>query len=235
MEPLNHQLMGYDRAVSMFSPDGRLLQVEYAKKTVKQGSTAVGIACQNGVVLIAEKKLPSSLIVAESVEKIFEIDGHVGVTFAGITSDARVLIERAQVKSQSQKITYDSPVDVLTIVKDIADLKQYTTQSGGIRPFGVSLIIAGSDSTGNSVYVTDPTGIYFKFKAAAIGEHDSKVEEYLQKNYTDSITVADALKLGVAALKSVVEEPLTAETVEAVIVDPNFRRVSKQDIQKLLK
>lgn len=234
MEPLNHQLMGYDRAVSMFSPDGRLLQVEYAKKTVKQGSTALGIVCKDGVVLIAEKKLPSSLIVSESVEKIFEIDKHIGVTFAGITSDARVLIERAQVKSQSHNMTYDSPVDTLTIVKDIADLKQYTTQSGGIRPFGVSLIIAGVNDH-NKVYVTDPTGIYFQYKAVAIGENDAKVEEYLEKNFKEDMSVQDGLKLGVAALKSASEETLTSDTVEAVVVGKTFDRVDKSEIQKLLK
>ena len=234
MEPLNHQLMGYDRAVSMFSPDGRLLQVEYAKKTVKQGSTAIGIACKDGVVLIAEKKLPSKLIVSSSVEKIFEIDSHVGVTFAGITSDARVLIERAQVKAQNHRVTYDSSVDTLTIVKDIADLKQYTTQSGGIRPFGVSLIIAGVDDQ-NKVYVTDPTGIYFQYKAVAIGENDAKVEEYLEKNFKEDMSVQDGLKLGVAALKSASEETLTSDTVEAVVVGKTFDRVDKSEIQKLLK
>jgi proteasome alpha subunit len=117
MEPLNHQMMGYDRAVSMFSPDGRLLQVEYAKKTVKQGSTALAIVCSDGVVIIAEKKLPSKLVIPESVEKIFEIDGHIAVTFAGITSDARVLVERSQVKAQQHRITYESSIDAISVVK----------------------------------------------------------------------------------------------------------------------
>lgn len=227
--------MGYDRAVSMFSPDGRLLQVEYAKKTVKQGSTAIGLVCSNGIVLIAEKKLPSKLIIPESVEKIFEIDSHIGVTFAGITSDARVLIERAQVKSQNNNITYDSPVDVLSIVKDIADLKQYTTQSGGIRPFGTSLIVAGVDTTGPKMFMTDPTGIYFQFKAAAIGENDTKVEEILEKEYKDTLTVEQGLKLGVTALKNASDEPLDAERIEAVVIEKEFTKIPSADIAKLLK
>jgi proteasome alpha subunit len=237
MEPLNHQMMGYDRAVSMFSPDGRLLQVEYAKKTVKQGSTALAIVCSDGVVIIAEKKLPSKLVIPESVEKIFEIDGHIAVTFAGITSDARVLVERSQVKAQQHRITYESSIDAISVVKDIADLKQYTTQSGGIRPFGVSLVIAGVDTDGAKVYVTDPTGIYFQCKAIAIGENDTKVEEILVKEYKESITITEALKLGIKALKSSSEEGISAERVEAAYIkseDKKFVRVSKSEIAKLV-
>src|SRR3990172_8648848 len=124
-----HQLMGYDRAITMFSPDGRLLQVEYAKKTVRQGSTAIGLVCKDGVVLITDKRIVDTLVVAESVEKIYQIDDHIGATASGILSDARVLIERAQLKAQQHRITYDSAIDTLTIVKDICDLKQVCTQS----------------------------------------------------------------------------------------------------------
>ena len=145
VEPMPHQLMGYDRAITMFSPDGRLLQVEYAKKTVRQGSTAVGMVCSDGVLFVTDKRIVDSLIVPESVEKIWQIDDHMGATASGILSDARVLIERAQLKAQQHRVTYDSPVDVITIVKDIANLKQICTQSGGLRPFGVSVLVAGID------------------------------------------------------------------------------------------
>src|SRR3990167_7325860 len=119
MQPMPHQLMGYDRAITMFSPDGRLLQVEYAKKTVKQGSTAIGIVCSDGVLLITDKRIIEKLIVADSVEKIFEIDSHIASAAAGIISDARVLLERAQLKAQQHKVTYDTDIDTLSIVKDI--------------------------------------------------------------------------------------------------------------------
>ncbi len=142
VEPMPHQLMGYDRAITMFSPDGRLLQVEYAKKTVRQGSTAIGVVCSDGVLLVTDKRIVDNLIVTESVEKIWQIDDHIGATASGILSDARVLIERAQLKAQQHKVTYDTAVDVITIVKDIANLKQICTQSGGLRPFGVSVLIA---------------------------------------------------------------------------------------------
>ena len=132
-QPMPHQLMGYDRAITMFSPDGRLLQVEYAKKTVSQGSTAIGVACKDGVVLLADKRIVDSLIIPESVEKIFEIDEHIAATASGILSDARVLVERARVKAQQHRVTFDSPIDTLSIVKSTSSLSQVTTQSAGWR------------------------------------------------------------------------------------------------------
>ncbi|MCF7867015.1 proteasome subunit alpha, partial [Candidatus Woesearchaeota archaeon] len=148
MEPIQHQMMGYDRAITMFSPDGRLLQVEYAKRTVRLGNTAIGIVCKDGIILVTDKRLVDKLVVPDAIEKIFKIDDHMMSTAAGILSDARVLVERAQVKAQQHKVEYDSPVDNIVIVKDLCNLMQYTTQSGGLRPFGVSLLIAGIDETG---------------------------------------------------------------------------------------
>src|SRR3989344_5766717 len=173
MQPVSHQVMGYDRAITMFSPDGRLLQVEYAKKTVKQGSTAIGIVCKDGVVLVTDKRIIDPLVVSESVEKIFKIDDHMGATAAGILSDARVLIDRAQLLAQQHRVTYDSPIEVLNVVKHISDIKQICTQSGGLRPFGVSLLVIGVDDKGPSLFETDTTGIYFQYHAAVIGEGET--------------------------------------------------------------
>jgi len=170
MQPMNHQMMGYDRAITMFSPDGRLLQVEYAKKTVKQGSTAMGIVCSDGVLLVTDKRIVDPLVVSEAVEKIFQIDAHVGATASGILSDARVLVERAQVKAQQHRVTYDSPIDILSIVKNMCDLKQICTQSGGLRPFGVSVLVAGIDQNGiPKLFETDPTGTFWEYYAVTIG------------------------------------------------------------------
>src|SRR3989338_8237038 len=164
-QPMPHQLMGYDRAITMFSPDGRLLQVEYAKKTVRQGSTAIGMVCADGILFVTDKRIVEKLIIPESVEKIFKIDDHMGATASGILSDARVLIERAQLRAQQHRVTYDSQIDVSTIVKDICALKQICTQSGGLRPFGVSMIIGGIDVDGPKLFETDTTGIFFPFRA----------------------------------------------------------------------
>ncbi len=233
-----HQMMGYDRAITMFSPDGRLLQVEYAKKTVGQGSTAIGLQCKDGVLLVADKRITEILIVPDSVEKLFKIDEHLGAAASGILSDARVLIERAQVKAQQHRVTYDSPVDTLSIVKDICSLKQICTQSGGLRPFGVALLIVGVDAQGPKLYETDPTGIYFQFKATAIGEGDAKVKELLEKEYKDSLTIEDGLKLGLKALFRVANKELNSERVEAAYVnvkDRRFEQVSKEKIDKVLR
>src|SRR3989344_537711 len=138
MQQLSHQAMGYDRASTMFSPDGRLLQVEYAKKTVKQGTNTLGIVCKDGVVLVADKRIVERLVVPESVEKIFQIDSHIAAAASGIVSDGRILVERSQVVAQQHRVTFGSPIDVLSIVRDICNIKQNFTQYGGARPFGVS-------------------------------------------------------------------------------------------------
>src|SRR3989344_3481058 len=157
MEPseMSHQAMGYDRASIVFSPDGRLLQVEYAKKTVRQGTTAIGIVCKDGAVLVADKRIAEKLIVSSSVEKVFQVDDHIGATASGIISDGRILIEKSQVLAQQHRVTYDSPIEVESLVKNICNLKQVYTQAGGARPFGVALMFIGVND-GAQLFVTDP-------------------------------------------------------------------------------
>ena len=235
MQPMPHQLMGYDRAITMFSPDGRLLQVEYAKKTVKQGSTAIGMTCKDGVLLVTDKRIVDSLIVPEAVEKIFQVDDHIITTASGILSDARVLIERAQLKAQQNRVTYDSPVEILSIVKDVCDLKQICTQSGGLRPFGVSLLIAGVDDT-PKLYETDPTGIYFRYKATVIGEGETKINEILHKEYKESLSIEQGLKLAVKALKLAVDENFNVDRLDIAYIttkDKKLTKLSREETKKV--
>lgn len=237
VQPLQHQMMGYDRAITMFSPDGRLLQVEYAKKTVRQGSTAIGMVCKDGVLLLTDKRIVDKLIVAESVEKIWQVDDHIALTGAGILSDARILVERAQLKAQEHKVTYDSPIDVLTIVRDIANLKQMCTQSGGLRPFGVSLLIAGADEAGLKLFETDPTGIYFQYKATAIGEGEIDVKNILAKEYKETLTLEEGMKLALSALKKTITDGFEAERIDCVFVTADkkvYQKVSRDKIAKVL-
>src|SRR3989344_7736588 len=202
MQPtLNHQMMGYDRSSTMFSPDGRLLQVEYAKKSVRQGTTSVGIVCKDGVLLLADKRILEKLMVGESIEKVFKVDDHIGASVTGLLMDGRILVERAQLIAQQHGVTYDSPIDLLSLVKDIANLKQAYTQFGGARPFGVSILFAGVDDEEAKLYVTDVTGMYFQYKATAVGESEVQVKEILEKEYNENITMEDAMKLGISALK----------------------------------
>lgn len=234
-QPMPHQLMGYDRAITMFSPDGRLLQVEYAKKTVRQGSTAIGIVCRDGVLLITDKRIVDALVVPEAVEKVFEIDEHISATASGILSDARVLVERAQLRAQQHRVTYDSPVDVLSIVKDIANLKQICTQSGGLRPFGVSLLIAGIDESGVKLFETDPTGIFFQYKATVIGEGETEIEELLRSEYRDDITLQEGIKLGLKGLSAFLGKDFSIERIDGAyitVAERKFTRLRRSDIEK---
>lgn len=236
---MQHQMMGYDRAITMFSPDGRLLQVEYAKKTVRQGSTAIGLVCTDGIVLVADKRIVDKLIVPESVEKIFEIDSHIAATAAGILSDARVLIERSQLKAQQHRVTYDAPIDVLSIVKDVGSLCQITTQSGGFRPFGVSLLIAGVDQDGKAkLFETDPTGIFFQFKATVIGEAEPEIEEILAKEYSEKMTMEEGIKLALQVLSKVLDKNFNVERVDAAIIPISTRvieTVGRERLEKVLR
>ncbi len=234
----SHQLMGYDRAITLFSPEGRLLQVEYAKKTVRQGSTAIGVVCKDGVLLVSDKRILEKLMVPEAMKKIWQIDEHIGATAAGILSDARVLIERAQLKAQQHKVIYDSPIDVSSIVKDICDLKQICTQSGGLRPFGVSILVAGVDQNGPKLFETDPTGIFFQFKATAIGEGETEVVDILNKKYRDNITIEEALRLCIWALARVVPDKINVDRIDSAYIkldEKQFKRFSREKIEKVLK
>ena len=238
MQPMPHQLMGYDRAITMFSPDGRLLQVEYAKKTVRQGSAAIGMVCSDGVILVTDKRIVDKLVVAEAIEKIWKLDDHMGATAAGIVSDARVLIERAQLKAQQHRVTYDTPIDVLTIVKDICSLKQICTQSGGLRPFGVSILVAGIDAGGPRLFETDPTVIYFEYKATAIGEAEPEIEEILNKNYREDMTTEEGLKLAISALVTVLDKKFNVDRIDASVIlteDQTYKKVDKAKVEKVLK
>jgi len=219
----------------MFSPDGRLLQVEYAKKTVKQGTVAIGLVCKDGALLVADKRVLEKFIVPKSIEKVFQIDDHIAASASGILSDGRVLIERAQLLAQQHRVTYGSSVDIQSLVKDICNLKQMYTQIGGARPFGVSLLFIGVD-TMPRLFVTDVTGIFFEYKATAIGEFENEIKEILAKEYNDNLTINDGLKLAVRALKRVLVKDFSIERVDGAYItnDKKFNRLRKEEIVKAL-
>lgn len=202
MEDIQHQQMGYDRAATMFAPDGHILQVEYAEKTVRLGSASIGIVCKDGVVIVSDRRVRDKLVVEDSANKIFEIDNHIMAVAAGITSDARVLIERARVIAQQHRVTYDSESSTEAIVKEIADTKQQFTQYGGARPYGVAFMIAGFNDK-PSLYTTDVTGNYFQYKADAIGENDEKIKVKLREKYRADLTTENGVKLALEIFKEI--------------------------------
>ncbi|CAI9832796.1 Proteasome subunit alpha [Nitrosopumilaceae archaeon] len=190
---------GYDRAITIFSPDGRLYQVEYAIETVRRGTVAVGVKCSEGIVIAAEEK-PRKLQISEGPQKLFQVDDHVGVAAAGYIPDARSQVDNARFFSQSNRMIYDEPVEVETIAKHLADQSQQYTQYAGVRPFGVALILGGVVSGRPQLYLTDPSGTYIAYDAVAIGAGSDQVTDFLEKEYTGGISLEDASVLAAAAI-----------------------------------
>ncbi len=193
------QQQGYDRAITVFSPDGRLYQVEYAIETVRRGTIAVGVKCKDGIVIAVEEK-PRKLQISEIAQKIFQIDDHVGVAAAGYIPDARSQVDNARFFSQSNKMIYDEPVEVETIAKHLADQCQQYTQYAGVRPFGVSLILGGVVNNAPQLYLTDPSGTYISYDAIAIGAGSEQVTDFLEKTYKNDLSLDDASALAAAAI-----------------------------------
>jgi proteasome alpha subunit len=193
------QQQGYDRAITVFSPDGRLYQVEYAIETVKRGTIAVGVKCKEGIVIAVEEK-PRKLQISETAQKIFQIDDHVGVAAAGYIPDARSQVDNARFFSQSNKMIYDEPVEVETIAKHLADQCQQFTQYAGVRPFGVALILGGVVNKVPQMYLTDPSGTYISYDAIAIGAGSEEVTDFLEKTYKNDLSLDDASALATAGI-----------------------------------
>jgi proteasome alpha subunit len=225
--------MGYDRAITVFSPDGRLFQVEYAREAVKRGTTAAGVKSKDGVVLLVDKRITSRLIEAESIEKIFQIDDHIGVATSGLVADARALVDRARVEAQINMVSYDEPIGVEVIAKKICDHKQTYTQYGGVRPYGTALLIAGVDDSRPRLFESDPSGALLEYKATAIGAGRNAFMEIFEADYRDDMDIDAAIMLGMKALYTSTEGKLDAATLELGVVtleDRKFRKLSEEEV-----
>ncbi len=230
--------MGYDRAITVFSPDGRLFQVEYAREAVKRGTTAIGIKASDGVVLLADKRIASKLLEVRSLEKIFLIDEHIGAVTSGLVADARVLIDRGRLEAQINRIIYDEPIDVATLAKKICDFKQIYTQIGGLRPFGTALLLAGVYEGECYLFETDPSGALLEYKATAIGAGRNSVIEALESEYDMQMTCDDAIHLGLKALFRVSEGGASAMNVDIGIADlskEKFRILSNEEVERYVE
>ncbi len=237
-QPVQHQMMGYDRTSTMFSPDGRLLQVEYAKKAVKQGTAAMGIVCKDGVILVADRRLIDKNIVPESVEKIYQVDDHIGATATGYLMDGRILIEKAQLLSQQHIVTYDNVMDTKSLVKEICNIKQAFTQYGGARPFGISILFAGVDDGEPVLFETEPTGMFFQYKATAIGEGDTEIKKIFEKEYHEKMDIEEGFRLAVKALKKILEKDFDLKRMDGAYIkssDGKFTRIDSNFLKKVIK
>lgn len=233
MQPAN---MAYDRAITVFSPDGRLFQVEYAREAVKRGTTAVGVKFKDGVILAIDKRITSKLVDASSIEKIFQIDEHIGCATSGLVADARVLVDRARVEAQISRLYYDEKISVETLVKKICDFKQTYTQYGGVRPFGTALLVAGVDDSAVHLFETDPSGALMAYRAGAIGEGRNSALTLFESKYREDMDMDEAAALSMEALHQAAEGEPTSKTVEIGVVkkDEKFRKLSSEDVQKYL-
>jgi len=235
----------YDRGVNTFSPEGRLFQVEYAIEAIKLGSTAVGIQTAQGVVLAVEKRLTSPLLESSSIEKIMEIDSHIGCAMSGLIADARTMIEHARVETQAHRFNYNEPMRVEACTQAICDLalrfgedrKGNAREDQMSRPFGVALLVAGVDENGPTLFHTDPSGTFTQFDAKAIGAGSEGAQTALQEKYNKSMSLQEAEELALSILKQVMEEKINEKNVEIAAVttqNKQFRIYSEQELLSII-
>lgn len=229
--------MAYDRAITVFSPDGRLFQVEYARVAVTRGATTAGLKFKEGVVLLAGKGASTRLMEPSSIEKIFQIDQHIGCATSGLVADARVLVDYARVAAQVNKVTYQEPISVDMLVKRVCDYKQNYTQYGGVRPFGTALLIGGVDDQGIHLYETDPSGALVSYKAGSIGSGSNAVREVFEEKYREGMDRDAAVLLGLEALQSAADEELKPDAVEVGVMEAGdrFRMLTVEEVGAYLR
>jgi len=229
------EYMGYDRTIAVFSPDGRLFQVEYAKEAVKRGTTCVGVTFKDGIVL-ASIKPNTSLMVSSSSEKIFQVDDHIGVVAAGLLADARVLVNQARVRAQINKITYEEPIDIWGIARLFGDRMQISTLYAGLRPFGVTLLVGGVDKTGMHLIESDPSGMLFEWNAYAIGRGAVLANKILKQRWKKDLQEKDALELAVDVIVKTEKDKKEGSIDLAVVKkDGKFKKIAEDEIKKLAK
>ena len=214
-QPPNY--MAYDRAITVFSPDGRLLQVEYARQMVKNGITSLGIRIKDGVILATVKPL-MQLAVTETYKKIQDVDKHISFVSAGSLADARNLVEMARVKAQVNRITYGEPISINSLTKYVCNRKHLVTQYAGVRPYGVGLLIGGVDAEGPKLFETEPSGTMIEWKAQAIGRGAEKAKKVLNKDYKEGLSITEGGELILKTL-STAEKNVSLEKIEAVIIN----------------
>lgn len=229
-----HQEMGYDRSVGMFSPDGLILQVEYAEKAVKLGASTLAITTKEGIVFIGDRKIKSRLLVKDSFKKVFEIDNHLAISGSGAMSDGRRLIEQSQIIAQEHSVNFQAPIDVLHLVKDIANIQQHYSQSGGLRPFGVSLLIGGIQDNKPVLYQTTPSGMYMRFLARASGSLSDSINEGLEKDFKENLSLKEGISMGLKLFKDALKDEFDHDRFDVAVLnlDSEFNRLTSDEIRK---
>ncbi len=235
MQAMGPAEMGYDRVVTIFSPDGRLFQVQYAMEAVKRGATVVGIRGKDCVVLAADKRITTGLMIPSSVEKVYKIDEHIAIATSGLVADGRKLVDEARVEAQRNRIVYGEPVEIVNLVRFLCDMSQIFTQYGGIRPFGVSLLVAGVNDVPR-LYETDPSGTPTEWKAAALGEGRNEIMDILEKEHKDNLPEDECILLALKAMGKVMKKKIDANKIEvAVVTKSGFKKLDEDELNKYLE
>ncbi len=227
------QQQAYDRGITIFSPDGRLYQVEYAREAVKRGTASIGIRTAEGVILAVDKRIRSPLMERTSVEKIHKADNHIGIASAGHVADARQLIDFARRQAQINQLRYGEPIGVETLTKAVTDHIQQYTQVGGARPFGVALIIGGIEDGQPRLYETDPSGTPYEWQALAVGADRGEIEDFLEENYDEGMGLDEGVGLALRALAAVNDGSLAPKGIGVATIsieDPMFTELTDEDI-----
>jgi len=224
----------YDEASTIFSPDGRLYQVEYAREAVKKGSTTMGFKWKNGVLLLAHKPETSKLVNLRSLEKIYQIDDHIACAATGLVADGRHLVEIAREEAQWNKIRYEEPISVKDLVNILGEYEHMYTRFDGVRPFGVVLLVGGVDDTGKHLFSTDPSGAYLGYKAVCEGRKSTDAMNQFTKGYAVDISFSQVLDLGLQTLKKITRKSIDPEMVEAAVIDENkgFYKLSPESLKR---
>jgi proteasome alpha subunit len=229
--------IAYDRASIIFYPQGRLFQVEYARGAVEKGTTIIGLKYKDGVALIVDKRITSTLVKPGSIEKISQIDDHIGCAISGLVADARKLVDRARLFAEINKVTYNEKMPVKSLVKQICRYKHAYTQFATVRPFGVALLIAGVDESGKYLFATEPSGAFMEYKATSEGLGNREAVGFFEQNYKADLSAKGAISLGIKALYKSTKGKINLNAIEIAIVDTEkgFHKLSSDEWKKYVK
>lgn len=224
----------YDRATTVFSPNGRIYQVEYAREVVKRGSTVVGVTASDGIGFLSGRRKSTRLAIQDSVEKIFRVDDHIGAASCGLVADARTLVDIARQLSVGNRMRYEEPIEAGSLTRQLSGRIHAYTQTGGARPFGVSMLLGGLNEEAE-LYETDPSGAFIGYKAGALGNRRQEVMNELERRFEEDQPLDEALATGYASMTAeAAETEDAADEIEgAVITEDGFRRLSPEEIEEI--
>ena len=229
--------MSNNFSLTTFSNDGSLDQVNYAITAANNGETTLGLKTKEGVILACEKNLNSILVDSTSFSKINNLSKYIAIAYSGLSPDCRVLLKKARKEFQEYKLKFmDDLMPVHSLSREVANVMQEYTQSGGVRPFGVCLLMAGYDREGHHLYQIDPSGAYYELKAGAIGKNKSRATQNLERRYKDGLSIDDGLSIMISTLREGYDGEVTENNIEiAILKNSGFELLTPEQVKNYLK